>query len=153
MFVLHQIATVHNEREEIRDDFWGGVITKIEMNHAFDEESLLGIEDFSHLEIIYYFDRVKDENIQYGARHPRNNPSYPLVGIFAQRGKNRPNKLGATIVKLLKREGKTLYVSGLDAVNGTPVIDIKPVFREFLPHDDIKQPSWTLEIMKEYWNG
>jgi hypothetical protein len=43
MFVLHQIATVHNEREEVRDDFWGGVITKIEMNYDFDEDSLLGI--------------------------------------------------------------------------------------------------------------
>lgn len=153
MFTIKPIAMVKNERTEVEDDFWGNVITLIELTDELEENSLSEIETFSHLEIIYYFDRVKDEKIQYGARHPRNNPDYPKVGIFAQRGKNRPNKLGASIVKLLKREGKTLFVSGLDAIDGTPVIDIKPVFKEFLPNEEIKQPQWSIDIMEDYWKN
>lgn len=61
-----------------------------------------GIDEFSHLEIFFYFDKVSDDKIHYGARHPRNIKEYPEVGIFAQRGKNKPNKLGVTIVELLE---------------------------------------------------
>lgn len=151
MYTINPIAVIQNDRKDVLDDYWGNTITIIELNEEYDEESLWGIDEFSHLEIIYYFDRVKDEKIQYGARHPRNNESYPRVGIFAQRGKNRPNKLGATIVKLVKVDRKKIYVSGLDAIDGTPVIDIKPIFQEFLPSEEIKQPSWSKEIMTDYW--
>jgi tRNA-Thr(GGU) m(6)t(6)A37 methyltransferase TsaA len=115
------------------------------------EECLLGIEEFSHLDIIFYFDKVEDRRISYEARRPRNNPAYPTVGIFAQRAKNRPNKLGLTTVQLLKREGRTLYVQGLDAIDGTPILDIKPTMREFLPSEDVRQPAWATDLMKRYW--
>ena len=80
-----------------------------------------------------------------GARHPRGNTSWPRVGIFAQRGKARPNRLGATIVQIEGREGRTLRVRGLDAVDGTPVVDIKPVFTEFMPRGPVRQPAWSHE--------
>jgi tRNA (adenine37-N6)-methyltransferase len=86
-----------------------------------------------------------------GVRHPRNNPAWPRVGIFAQRGKNRPNRLGLATVRILKREGRTLFVTGLDAIDGTPVLDIKPVLREFLPKEPVLQPEWATELMQNYW--
>lgn len=124
-YSIASVAYVRNNRKGIEDDHWGRVISTIELAESMNESSLAGIDGFSHLEIIFYFDKVPDEKIQYEARHPRNNTEYPKTGIFAQRGKNRPNKLGATIVELLEVQQKTLIVRGLDAIDGTPVIDIK----------------------------
>lgn len=145
------IAYVHNSRKEVSDDFWGDITSEIKLEDGYDEDSFKGIEDFSHLEIVFYLNEAKSENIRAGARHPRENPEWPETGIFAQRGKNRPNRIGLTIVKLLKHEGKLLFVSGLDAIDGTPVLDIKPVLREYLPEGEIRQPKWTSELMKNYW--
>jgi tRNA (adenine37-N6)-methyltransferase len=136
---------------EVRDDFWGGAETRIELTDAIPGEALDGIEDFSHAEIVFVFDRVDPARIVTGARHPRNNADWPLVGIFAQRGKNRPNRIGCTIVRVLRRDGRTLFVSGLDAVDGTPVLDIKPVMAEYLPAGPVEQPEWSHEVMRDYW--
>jgi tRNA-Thr(GGU) m(6)t(6)A37 methyltransferase TsaA len=153
MITMSAIATVKTTRKEVEDDNWGEVISIIELDPAaFNEEALFQIESFSHAEIFYYFDRVEDSKIESGARHPRNNQNWPKVGIFAQRGKNRPNRLGATIVKVLKRDGHQLYVQGLDAIDGTPVLDIKPVMKEFLPREKVTQPQWATELMKNYWS-
>ncbi|NOT03961.1 MAG: SAM-dependent methyltransferase [Anaerolineales bacterium] len=151
MINLSPIAFVKNIRAEIEDDNWGDVISVIELDSAFSEEALFQIETFSHAEIIFYFHLVHDNKIETGARHPRNNKDWPSVGIFAQRGKNRPNQLGVTTVKILKREGRQLFVQGLDAIDGTPVLDIKPVMKEFLPREEIRQPVWATELMKNYW--
>ena len=151
MINLSPIAFVKNIRAEIEDDHWGDVVSIIELDSAFSEEALFQIESFSHAEIVFYFHLVNDDKIETGARHPRNNESWPKVGIFAQRGKNRPNRLGVTTVKILKREGRQLFVQGLDAIDGTPVLDIKPVIKEFLPREEIRQPVWATELMKNYW--
>ncbi len=151
MINMSPIATVKNVRKEVEDDNWGDVISILELDSAFSEESLFQIESFSHAEIFYYFDKVEDSKIETGARHPRNNQEWPKVGIFAQRGKNRPNRLGATIVKIVKREGRQLFVKGLDAIDGTPILDIKPVMNEFLPREEVTQPQWATELMKNYW--
>ena len=86
-----------------------------------------------------------------GARHPRGNPAWPLTGIFAQRGRNRPNRLGTTICRLVRVEATVLQVSGLDAIDGTPVLDLKPVMKEFLPRGLVSQPEWSHDLMKDYW--
>ena len=151
MINLSTIAYVKNIRAEIQDDHWGDVVSVIELDSAFSEEALFQIESFSHAEIVFYFHLVDENKIETGARHPRNNQSWPKVGIFAQRGKNRPNRLGVTTVKILKREGRQLFVQGLDAIDGTPVLDIKPVIKEFLPREEIRQPVWATELMKNYW--
>ena len=151
MILLHPIGIVKNARPVVEDDHWGSVVSAIELDPALSEDALLGIEDFSHAEIIFYFDRVETDNIETGARHPRGNPNWPKVGILAQRGKDRPNRLGLTIVKIIERKGKTLFVEGLDAVDGTPVLDIKPVMKEFLPRDEVRQPDWATELMRSYW--
>jgi tRNA (Thr-GGU) A37 N-methylase len=74
------------------------------------------------------------------------------VGIFAQRAKARVNRLAATIVRIEQRDGRVLRVAGLDAIDGTPVVDIKPVLREFLPRGEIRQPPWASELMRDYWS-
>jgi len=104
-----------------------------------------------HAEVLFLFDQVDPSEIVTGARHPRNNPEWPAIGIFAQRGKNRPNRIGSTICRILRREGRRLFVAELDAIDGTPVLDIKPVMAEFLPREEVRQPSWSRELMSRYW--
>lgn len=145
------VGVVHSPRAEVRDDDWGEVESRIVLAPHFEPDALDGIEDFSHAEILFHFDRVDPARIVSGARHPRNREDWPAVGIFAQRGKNRPNRLGSTVVRILRRDGNTLHVAGLDAVDGTPVLDIKPVMREFLPREDVRQPAWSRELMRQYW--
>jgi tRNA-Thr(GGU) m(6)t(6)A37 methyltransferase TsaA len=150
-FTLSPVGVVRSARGEPVDDDWDAVPSRIEVSDALPPECLDGIEAFSHLEVVYLFHRVDEAAIERGARHPRGNPAWPRVGIFAQRGKDRPNRLGSTVVRLLRREGRTLQVAGLDAIDGTPVLDIKPVFTEYLPRTEVRQPPWSHEVMRGYW--
>ena len=147
------VGFVRGGRRVVVDDYWGDSRATIELADHLPAESLDGLEAFSHAEIIFVFDRVEEANIVTGARHPRGNTAWPSVGIFAQRGKARPNRLGATIVRIEGREGRMLRVRGLDAVDGTPVVDIKPVFAEFLPREPVRQPAWSHELMRDYWKS
>ncbi len=92
--------------------------------------------DFSHLDVIFVFDQVGETQIEHGARHPRGREDWPLVGIFAQRGKNRPNRLGVCTCRIVGVDGLAIEVEGLDAIDGTPVVDIKPAMQGFLPRGD-----------------
>ncbi|MBL0182216.1 MAG: SAM-dependent methyltransferase [Chitinophagaceae bacterium] len=147
---LNPVAAVMNSRKDLSDDFWGTVISEIELNENIPAEAFNGIDEFSHLEIIFYFDKTDGSKIVFNG-HPRGNKNWPDVGIFAQRKKDRPNGIGLTIVELIKREGNKIWVKYLDAVDGTPILDIKPVMKEFLPVNEIKQPQWSIELMKDYW--
>lgn len=150
-WTMHPVATVCNERTEADDDFWGPVVSEIRLAPGYGEDSLREIESFSHLEILYIFHRTAGMEPVTGSEHPRENPRWPLTGIFAQRKKNRPNRIGSTIVTLIRKDGRSLFVKNLDAINGTPVIDIKPVMRQFLPREPVVQPGWVDELMKDYW--
>lgn len=148
--LLNPIATVKNARTQPIDDHWEAIIAEIELADHIPTEAFDNISDFSHLEIIYYFDKVKNEDIVFSGR-PRGNPNYPLVGIFGQRKKDRPNQIGLTTVELLEHMGRTIKVKYLDAIDGTPILDIKPVFKEFQPKINVKQPVWVSDLMKNYW--
>jgi tRNA (adenine37-N6)-methyltransferase len=148
---LCPIGYVEAVRTRVEDDFWGGAESCISLTDEFTAEALQGLADFSHVEVIFQFHKLDLATVVTGARHPRNNRAWPLVGIFAQRGKNRPNRIGATICRVLRVEGTKLYVAELDALDGTPVLDIKPVMAEFLPSREVKQPAWSHELMREYW--
>jgi len=147
---LKPIATVRNTRTNPLDDYWGDVISEIELADHIPVEAFDGISDFSHLEIIYYFDKVEPKDMVYSG-HPRSNPNYPQVGIFGQRKKDRPNAIGLCTVELFEHAGRTIRVKYLDAIDGTPVLDIKPVFKEFQPKGEIRQPAWVADLMKDYW--
>jgi tRNA-Thr(GGU) m(6)t(6)A37 methyltransferase TsaA len=152
MIEMAAIGHVRDARAEAVDDNWGNAKSRIVLNETVELDALDGIEQFSHVEILYLFDRVPEDKIQRGARHPRNNPNWPKVGILAQRGKNRPNRIGSTIVRVLEHKGRELWVAELDAVEGTPVLDIKPVLQEFLPRTAVRQPEWSRELMARYWS-
>lgn len=149
---MEAVGSVRAERLKPEDDCWGGSESRIVLSDAFDAEALDGLDAFSHAEILFFFDQVDPARIESGARHPRNNRDWPAVGIFAQRGKNRPNRIGSTICRILGREGRVLRVAELDAVDGTPVLDIKPVLRDFLPRGEVTEPSWATELMSAYWD-
>ena len=148
--ILQQVATVKNSRTDLSDDFWGSIISEIELADNIPADAFDGIDDFSHLEIIFHFNKSDKSKIVFNG-HPRGNKNWPEVGIFAQRKRDRPNGIGLTIVELLKREGKSIWVKYLDAIDGTPILDIKPVMKEFLPNGELCQPQWSHEFMKEYW--
>ena len=151
-FLMRPVGRVRCDRSEAIDDDWDSVPARIELDTAlFDAEALMGLETFSHAEVIFLFDRVPEEKIETGARHPRGNKDWPLVGIFAQRGKNRPNRLGLCTCSILDVSGRSVRVGGLDAIDGTPVLDIKPVMSGFQPRGDLREPGWAREIMKTYW--
>ncbi|WP_018148510.1 SAM-dependent methyltransferase [Henriciella marina] len=151
-FVLHPIGTVRSARSEPIDDGWDAVPARIELDpDQFAPEALFGLDSFSHAEIVFLFDQVPDEKIERGARHPRGNKDWPLIGIFAQRGKNRPNRIGVTVCRVLKVDGLSLHLEGLDAIDGTPVLDIKPVMEGFAPRGETAEPAWAQELMRGYW--
>jgi tRNA-Thr(GGU) m(6)t(6)A37 methyltransferase TsaA len=149
---LEPIGRVHGGRSEAVDDDWGKSRAVIALDPLrFTADALAGLADFSHVEVIFQFDRVPENKIEYGARHPRGRADWPLVGIFAQRGKNRPNRLGLCTARVVSVDGLSLEVEGLDAIDGTPVLDLKPAMREFLPRETLRQPDWAGELMKDYW--
>ncbi|MFT3701113.1 MAG: SAM-dependent methyltransferase [Agriterribacter sp.] len=147
---LNPIATVTNSRKTSIDDNWSEIISEIILSDDIPEEAFNNISQFSHLEIIYFFDKVNDDAIVFSGR-PRGNPAYPLMGIFAQRKKDRPNRIGLCTVTLVSHHERTLRVKNLDAIDGTPILDIKPVFKSFQPEGTITEPSWVAELMKNYW--
>jgi tRNA (adenine37-N6)-methyltransferase len=155
--VLHPVGKVHScehiSDQASREDHWGDVVSEIRLDDKmFAPDALEGLGEFSHVEVLFYLHGVNENAVVSGSRHPRSNPNWPKVGIFAQRGKARPNRIAATVCRLLSVEGLTLRVQGLDAFDGSPVLDIKPVFAEFTPErTDIRQPKWSHELMTDYF--
>jgi tRNA-Thr(GGU) m(6)t(6)A37 methyltransferase TsaA len=115
--------------------------------------ALAGLDDFSHVEVVYLFDRVEEASITFGARHPRGNTDWPKLGVFAQRAKGRPNRIGVTTCEIVAVDGRRVHVRGLDAIDGTPVLDLKPFMVEFAPRTAVRQPAWSHELMRNYWHS
>jgi tRNA-Thr(GGU) m(6)t(6)A37 methyltransferase TsaA len=148
---MQPIGVVRSPRKDLTDDFWGRVDAEIVLAEHLPDEAFAGLDDFSHVEVIFLMDRVDPAKVETGARHPRERSDWPLVGIFAQRGKARPNRLGLTRGTIQKVEGRVLTVRGLDAIDGTPVLDIKPWMKEFAPIGASRQPAWATELMADYY--
>ena len=150
------IGWVKSDRTAPVDDDWDSVTSVITLDPSVvSDRALLGLEQFSHLEVVYVFDRVDPSQVERGARHPRGNTSWPEVGILAQRAKNRPNRLGLCCCRLTQvdRAAMTLHVRDLDAIHGTPVLDINPWMAEFGPRGPTRQPGWSSELMAAYWTA
>ena len=149
---LVPIGLVRSARSDASDTGWGDVVSTIVLDPArFDDSALRGLEEFSHVEVVFAFHEILEERVCYGARHPRQNPHWPLLGIFAQRGAARPNRLGVSRARIRAVRGRELDVQGLDAIDGTPVLDIKPWMREFGPRGEPRQPAWCAEVMAGYF--
>lgn len=150
--VLRPIGWVRGGRADVEDDDWGDVASRIELDpDVLGPSATQGLEDFSHLEVVFVFDRVDPAAVCTGARHPRGNPAWPEVGILAQRAKDRPNRIGLTVCEVRAVRPGVIEVAGLDAVDGTPVLDVKPYVSGFAPRTAVREPAWIAELMRDYW--
>jgi tRNA (Thr-GGU) A37 N-methylase len=148
------IGWVQSPITEAVDDVWGGVVSRIELDgERFAPDCLVALSQFSHVEILFQSHSVADSEISFGARHPRGRVDWPLVGIFAQRAKGRPNRLGSTVCRIVSVKDLCVEVDGLDAIDGTPVLDLKAYMREFGPKGEVHQPDWATELMSDYWGS
>lgn len=152
-YTLQPIAQVQSPRRRAFDDFWRDVESVLLLDDRFDEDALAGLEGFSHLEVVYVFHAVAPEQITLGARRPGSRDDWPEVGIFAQRARKRPNRLGVSRCRLVRVEGRRLVVRDLDAIDGTPVVDIKPFMIETSPIGTVQQPEWTRALMADYYRS
>ena len=151
-FTIRQIGVIKSEIKTLADDCWSNLVSEIVLDPAqFTPECTRGLDDFSHLEIVFLFDRVGPEKIFTSSRHPRDRTDYPLVGIFAQRAKDRPNRIGISTCKIERIDGLHIFVRELDAIDGTPVLDIKPYMVEFAPREPVRQPAWSRDVMSNYF--
>lgn len=149
---MQPIGFVSGGRREATKDHWGDNRSRLELDDTrFTAEALLGLGAVSHLEVVFYFHIDADEPVETGARRPRGREDWPRVGIFAQHGRMRPNRIGVSVCRVLGVDGTVVEVEGLDAVDGTPVLDIKPVWSGYLPRGEIREPDWAKEIMRRYW--
>jgi tRNA (adenine37-N6)-methyltransferase len=152
MITMHPIGAVSGGRSTREDDGWGAETCVIKLDRArFTPDATIGLEEFSHVEVVFVFNQVQLAEVETGARHPRGNTAWPLVGIFAQRASARPNRIGVTTCELVSVDGLALTVQGLDAVDGTPVLDVKPYMQGFAPRSPTRQPQWADELMAGYW--
>ncbi len=144
---LRPIGFVRNDvKEKPAIDFkWEGLVSELIMDKDLTE-ALEGLEEFSHIIVLFWFHKVGVTGDLPPKTHPRGDPNKPLVGRFATRSPHRPNPIGKATVRLLERRGNILKVAGLDALDGTPVIDIKP----YMPRSDaatnVKVPSWVVNL-------
>ncbi len=152
--MTHELGPVGSVSEGRSDlaatDNWGRVVSTIVIDDRFGDDCLSGLEDFSHAEVLFLFHLASERDSYTERRRPRGRDDLPPVGVFSDRGPRRPNRLGVTVCEIIHAAGRLLQVRGLDAVVGTPVIDIKPVMREFLP-TRVHQPVWVNQLMVDYF--
>jgi tRNA (adenine37-N6)-methyltransferase len=149
---MEPIGIVRGGRADPTDDHWGAVESTIELDGArLGADATAGLVEFSHIEVVFVFHLVGAGDITRGVRHPRGRTEWPAVGILSQRAKGRPNRLGVSVCELVAVDDLRLGVKGLDAVDGTPVLDVKPYIAAFGPRGPVRQPAWVEELMRDYW--
>jgi tRNA-Thr(GGU) m(6)t(6)A37 methyltransferase TsaA len=147
---LRPIGIVSSPVTERMDEDWGEIRSKIILEPEFDG-ALLGLEGFSHAIIVTYLHQANYEKEKHLQRRPRNLETMPKVGILSQRAKNRPNPIGITAVEIVNVGNDYLEVKGLDAINGTPILDIKPYYPHYDKIDNPKIPEWVDRLMSDYF--
>lgn len=149
---VEPVGHVVGGRAEPTDDYWGGTRSIIRIdNPRFSEDSTAGLQDFSHLEIVFHFHLTDPTDLDLGSRRPRDNPDWPMIGTFGHRNMRRLNWIGVSRCTLLKVDGLDLHVEDLDAVHGTPVLDIKPWFSAMGPRGEVREPTWPGDMLESYY--
>ncbi len=148
--VLTPIGAVRGGRTRIFEDHWGPVVSRLVLDpSAVDPAATDRLSEFSHIEVVFHFHH--ETRVRRGAAHPRGNPAWPPVGVLAGHSPVRPNHLGVSVCALLEVSGLELTVQGLDAIDGTPILDIKPYATEFQPTGPVREPTWMRELMAQYY--
>lgn len=142
---LRPIGHVHNSVKEAKHEGWDEVESEIVLE-GVPQEALDGIEEYSHVQVIFWMDRVMPEQRRAWKVHPRGRQDLPLVGVFATRTPDRPNPMGLTTVRLLERRDSVLRVKGLDALDGTAVLDIKPPSPKHDVFQEARFPDWLKRL-------
>ncbi|WP_030873868.1 TrmO family methyltransferase domain-containing protein [Streptomyces sp. NRRL S-1868] len=148
---IEPIGEVVVGRADVADDYWGGVDSVIQLDTGFPLDAVQGLEEFSHLVVVWHFDQASPDDVEYHARSPRGNTRWPATGTFAHRNHRRPNQLAQSFPRLLKIEGLSLRVTDLDAVVGTKIYDLSPYFAEMGPRGAVREPAWPGEMLTNYW--
>jgi tRNA-Thr(GGU) m(6)t(6)A37 methyltransferase TsaA len=143
MLTLTSIGTVRNEIKTPILHGWGKIVSDLVLDERYTE-ALDGIEDYSHLLIIFWLDKAGP--IKYLKDNVQGRKDLPVAGIFARRGPSRPNPVGVSAVALLSREKNVLRVQALDAIDGTPIIDIKPYTPAFDSIENARIPHWCKRV-------
>jgi tRNA-Thr(GGU) m(6)t(6)A37 methyltransferase TsaA len=131
---------------------WGDVEARIDLTAELGRHALDGLADFSHAEILFWFDRADRRPSYAEPFRARGRADMPVIGVFAARGPHRPNPLGVTACRIVEVGDTWLTVRGLDAVDRTPVLDIKPVMATFVPRD-VTEPEWSGRLLADYFTG
>ena len=147
---LTAIGHVESPVAEQRDAGWGRVVSRVVVKPAY-ADGLRGLEEFSHALVVTYLHQAAFDPARDLVRRPRGLATMPAVGIFAQRAKDRPNPLGVTAVRITAVGAGWVEVAGLDAIDGTPVLDVKPYFPEYDLVPDARVPAWVGALMKGYF--
>lgn len=151
MAQFEPVAYVRSDRTRMSEGHWADVESRIEFEPLY-AKGLAGLDEFSHVMVIFHLDQIPAFNPEKQlARNPRGMEDLAPVGVFAQRTKFRPNPIGVTAVALVAVGDKTITVRGLDALDGTPVLDIKPYIPAFERKDDVRLPAWVGRMMDGYF--
>lgn len=144
---IHPVGYVHNDIKTPADDIWNKVISEIHINDEL-QDGLQGLSDWSHVVVIFRMHETQFERDQHLVRRPRERDDMPRLGIFAQRARHHPNMIGITAVRLLGIDGSIVRVKGLDAIDGTPVLDIKPYAPVYDGVSEPLVPAWFVRLMQ-----
>jgi tRNA-Thr(GGU) m(6)t(6)A37 methyltransferase TsaA len=147
---LEPIGVVKNGTTEAGDAAWGEIVSEVELRPEL-AGGLQGLDSFSHAVVVFLMHEARFDPAQHLQRRPRDRGDMPLLGAFAQRAKHRPNPIGVTTVRIERVAGRSLFVRGLDAVDGTPVLDLKPHFPVFDAPENPVVPDWVARLMDGYF--
>lgn len=140
--VIRPIGRIRNAiKRRIPHKEWKEVVSEVVVNEDL-QDCLDGIEHHSHAIIVYWLDRIPEEERKVLKVRPMGNASLPIVGVFATRSPGRPNPIGIETVEILGRDGNVLRVKGLDALDGSPVLDIKQYTKHHDSAQDVREPEW-----------
>ena len=149
-FGVHPIGVVRSGATQPVDEGWASVESRIVLEPEY-RPGLRGLGDFSHVVVVAWLHLAAFDPARHLVRRPRGLAEMPELGIFAQRAKDRPNPLGITVVRLVAVDETGLSVRGLDAIDGTPIVDLKPYFPEFDSAADARVPPWVPRLMRGYF--
>ena len=144
------IGVVANNVTDTVDENWGNVHSRLIVDEQL-VRGLQGLEQFSHALVITFLQKASFNPERHLVRRPRGLDSMPLVGIFSQRAKDRPNPIGVTAVQIVGVGDDFVEVKGLDAIDGTPVLDIKPYYPQYDLVTGASVPEWVNKLMQGYF--
>ena len=150
MIQFQPIGMIKSPVTKMSQGNWGSVQSEIHLGKHY-LPGLKGLEDFSHIIVVFYLDRATFIPSEHLLRHPRGQKEQPKIGVFAQRTKYRPNPIGISSVELLSVESNVVTVKGLDAMDDTPLLDLKPYMPIFDKIDDARLPEWSGKFNKGYF--